>query len=136
MRSLRTAAALPLVLLWQLQLLHGQTAAAEVQEVPDTVRIEAPSMLLKMGSSAPGHQNPAGTFAPVFFMVRGNPRRSSWQYPLIGAVAGGIVGAVWGTYLMRSADEWLAPPAHFITIPLGAAVGAALGLIANEMDRP
>lgn len=54
-------------------------------------------------------------------------QRSStdWRYPVWGAVAGGI----WGTVVMLNADEWVAPPAYMVTIPLGAVVGGVAGWV-------
>lgn len=63
-------------------------------------------------------------------------RRSPWRYPAIGAVAGALAGAAFGTALMVTADEWIAPPAHLFTVPAGAVLGMAIGGVANLIDRP
>jgi hypothetical protein len=57
--------------------------------------------------------------------------RPLWYRPLIGAGIGAVVGAAYGTIVMVRADEWLAPPAHYITIPVGAMLGAGVGLLMN-----
>jgi hypothetical protein len=31
--------------------------------------------------------------------------------------------------MMYTADEWIAPPAHFFTVPLGAVVGVLVGAV-------
>lgn len=61
--------------------------------------------------------------------------RSRWLLPVVGAVIGAGAGAVWGTYLMNDADEWIAPPAHLVTIPIGAAAGALVGWVADQVVR-
>ncbi|HEX6372057.1 MAG TPA: hypothetical protein VF006_24240 [Longimicrobium sp.] len=58
-------------------------------------------------------------------------RRSGWRYPLIGLGVGTLVGAAYGTWVMLDADEWLAPPAHIVTVPAGAVLGLAIGGLAN-----
>jgi hypothetical protein len=62
--------------------------------------------------------------------------RSRWRYPLIGAAAGAAAGTVLGIYVMARAEDYLAPPAFFVTAPLGAAVGALIGLAANAAHPP
>lgn len=54
-------------------------------------------------------------------------RRSAWKYPLMGLAVGAVAGAAYGTWIMLDSDEWLAPPAHIVTVPLGAVVGLAIG---------
>lgn len=60
-------------------------------------------------------------------------RRSLWTYPVIGMVAGAAAGAVLGSYMMGRTDAWIGPPAHYFTLPAGAALGAGLGLLANAI---
>jgi ferric-dicitrate binding protein FerR (iron transport regulator) len=62
--------------------------------------------------------------------------RSAWRYPRIGLLAGAVAGAAFGTYIMATADEWMAPPAHIVTVPGGALVGLAAGGLANLIDPP
>jgi hypothetical protein len=62
--------------------------------------------------------------------------RSPWTYPRYGMIVGALVGAVAGTVVMATADEWMAPPAHILTVPVGAVAGLAIGGIANLVDRP
>jgi hypothetical protein len=62
--------------------------------------------------------------------------RSPWSYPRYGMIVGALVGAVAGTVVMATADEWMAPPAHILTVPVGAVAGLAIGGLANLVDRP
>lgn len=62
--------------------------------------------------------------------------RSGWKYPAYGMVVGALAGAVAGTVMMVTADEWLGAPAHIVTVPAGALAGLAIGGIANLVDRP
>lgn len=62
--------------------------------------------------------------------------RSPWTYPRYGLIAGALAGAVAGTVVMASVDEWMAPPAHVLTVPAGAVAGLALGGVANLVDQP
>lgn len=64
----------------------------------------------------------------------GERRRSGWKYPLIGMAVGAVVGAGFGTWVMLDTEEWLAPPAHIVTVPAGAVLGLALGGLANLLD--
>ena len=59
------------------------------------------------------------------------PRRSRWKYPLIGLGVGALVGAAYGTWVMADSEEWIAPPAHVVTVPAGALLGLAIGGAAN-----
>ncbi|HEX2210106.1 MAG TPA: hypothetical protein VHG93_20695 [Longimicrobium sp.] len=59
------------------------------------------------------------------------PRRSGWKYPLIGLGVGALVGAAYGTWVMAHSEEWIAPPAHVVTVPAGALLGLAIGGAAN-----
>lgn len=56
-------------------------------------------------------------------------RKNRGRNMVKGGVAGAVVGAIAGTYMMVQAEEWMAPPAHIITIPLGAVVGAVIGAL-------
>ena len=62
--------------------------------------------------------------------------RSPWKYPAYGMVVGALAGAVAGTVMMVTADEWLGAPSHIVTVPAGAVAGLAIGGIANLADRP
>lgn len=62
--------------------------------------------------------------------------RSPWTYPLLGALVGAAAGTAYGVYVMATAEEYLAPPAPLFTAPLGAVVGALLGLVANAVHPP
>lgn len=64
-------------------------------------------------------------------MEEAEMRGSKWTYPAIGLVVGAVAGAAYGTWVMREADDWVAPPAHFVTVPAGAVLGLALGAVAN-----
>jgi hypothetical protein len=56
-------------------------------------------------------------------------RKNRGRNVFVGVVAGAALGAIAGTYLMASTDEWLAPPAHIVTVPLGALVGGVIGAL-------
>ena len=59
--------------------------------------------------------------------LRAAQTRSRWFYPGVGAVIGGLASAAWGTYEMNKPGEYLAPPLHFVTLPLGIVAGALVG---------
>jgi hypothetical protein len=52
-----------------------------------------------------------------------------------GAAAGTRVGFAAGALLMASADEWIAPPAFYYTVPAGVAAGAVTGLVVYLLRR-
>lgn len=53
-----------------------------------------------------------------------------WLRPVLWIGGGALIGAAWGTYLMWQADDgWIGPPAHILTVPVGAAGGGLLYLI-------
>lgn len=61
---------------------------------------------------------------------RSHPR---WIYPAVGALVGGLAGVAWGAYLVETTPAWLAKPTvYFVTVPVGAAAGALLGLIVDS----
>lgn len=55
--------------------------------------------------------------------------RPTGRFVVRGALIGGIVGAVAGTAIMYSADEYMGAPPHILTIPLGVVVGAGVGAL-------
>jgi hypothetical protein len=63
-------------------------------------------------------------------------QRSGWRYPVIGMLAGAVTGAALGAYVMASADEYMAAPAYYVTVPTFALIGLALGGAANLIDPP
>lgn len=84
----------------------------------------------------PSRATAAGQARSAVERLDAQTRRSAWRYPVIGAAGGALAGAVFGTVLMATADEWIAPPAHLFTVPAGAVLGLAIGGIANLIDRP
>jgi hypothetical protein len=72
--------------------------------------------------------------APSAMLEEAEQRRSGWRYPLLGMAAGAVAGAALGAYVMASADEYMAAPAFFLTVPAGALAGLALGGVANLID--
>lgn len=63
-------------------------------------------------------------------------RRPAWVFPVVGAVTGAGIGALIASYRMNKASDWVAPPLHFIYVPVGGLVGLLVGAIANESGRP
>lgn len=93
-------------------LLPRLAAAQEITPVGAFVEIEA----------GPLFTEPAGPIPPAW-------QRSStdWRYVGWGVAAGAVAGAIWGTVVMKNADDWVAPPAHMFTIPVGALLGGVVG---------
>jgi hypothetical protein len=56
-------------------------------------------------------------------------RASGGKKLFYGGLIGAAMGAVGGTYMMYAADEWMAPPAHIFTVPVGAVVGVLVGAV-------
>lgn len=48
---------------------------------------------------------------------------------LYGGLIGAAVGAAAGTYVMYTADEYMAAPAHLFTVPVGAVIGVLVGAV-------
>lgn len=80
----------------------------------------------------PEHLGPSRIGARLWLQTE---ERSAWRYPAIGLGVGALAGVVWGTYVMATADEYLAPPAHIVTVPIGAVVGGLIGLLANGLSE-
>jgi hypothetical protein len=91
---------------------------------------------LAPAAGAPNAPNPRTDDAPTAFsattfsipraeMEKTNRGRNMLYGGLIGAVA----GAAAGTYIMYSADEYMAAPAHFVTVPVGAVLGVLVGAV-------
>ena len=93
-------------------LLPGLAAAQEKTAVGARVEFEAGTLLTE----------PAGPFPPAW---QGSSR--DWRYVGWGVVAGAVSGAIWGTVVMKNADDWVGPPAHMFTIPVGALLGGVVG---------
>jgi hypothetical protein len=56
-------------------------------------------------------------------------RRGRGRRVLIGTAAGALVGAVAGTVVMMSTEEWIAMPMHVVSVPAGAVLGALVGAL-------
>jgi hypothetical protein len=57
--------------------------------------------------------------------------RSLLQYPALGVGIGALAGFAYGIYIMASTQDYLGPPAYMLTVPVGAAAGAVVGLLAH-----
>ncbi len=62
-------------------------------------------------------------------------RRSAPRHILIGALSGAVIGTAAGLYVMYRAEDWLAPPAPFLTAPAGAVLGAGVGTLLYVLRR-
>lgn len=59
------------------------------------------------------------------------PDGKRWILPVAGAVLGAGVGIWWGSRIIAGPDEWVAVPPHVYTVPISAAAGLVLGILAN-----
>ena len=93
-----------------------------------------PSALLQAPPLAPTTDR---RWEAAFERERGGAQvtRARWVYPVVGAVAGGALGIIWGKDVDRRTDPWVpyGPEAFFGA--LGAAGGALVGWYADETDR-
>ena len=81
--------------------------------------------------------SPAAALTPSYSIEavqESSTHRPAWLYPAVGAVAGAVVGGVWGAYDANRSD-YISPPPYLVTAPLGAAVGLLAGVLANVIDR-
>lgn len=120
----------------------GVPAAAQ-QRLPATPRAVSHAIPEQLSYASATRHPRSGELTPeievpveVVFAASLQAGRSPWRYPLTGAVVGAVAGAAWGSYVMATTDEYLAPPAYLVTVPLGAALGALLGVAANVIDPP
>jgi hypothetical protein len=122
-------------------LLLASVAGALAFGAPDAAAQSAPAPAARGLYGSPRTPLPA-SLAPSAARTASLPvegargKRSAWRYPALGAVAGTLVGAVVGTSLMVGSDEWMAPPAHILTVPAGALLGLAIGGVVNLLDPP
>ena len=56
------------------------------------------------------------------------PDAGRWNAPLIGMVAGAVIGGLIGVEVHENAADPIGPPAWYVTIPLGAVAGYLVGL--------
>jgi outer membrane lipoprotein SlyB len=56
------------------------------------------------------------------------PDAGRWNAPLIGMVAGAVIGGLIGVEVQKGAQDAIGPPAWYVTIPLGAIAGYLVGL--------
>lgn len=56
------------------------------------------------------------------------PDAGRWNAPLIGMVAGAVIGGLIGVEVQKGAQDAIGPPAWYVTIPLGAVAGYLVGL--------
>lgn len=85
----------------------------------------APNALDPRAGDAPTARSATPFSIPRAEMEKTNRGRNMVYGGLIGAA----VGAAAGTYIMYSADEYMAAPAHFFTVPMGAVVGVLVGVV-------
>jgi hypothetical protein len=110
---------------------HAQSADALADAAPAAIQPEsAPRAVPLPASLTPAPLVRAGSEA------LDAAARSAWKYPLRGAIIGAVAGAVWGTILMATADEYIGVPAHAFTVPGGALLGLAVGGAMNVIDPP
>lgn len=102
---------------------HAQTAAIQSASAPRATPLPAnltPAPVAHVGSDA----------------LDAAAARSAWKYPVRGALIGALAGAVYGTIVMATADEYIGVPAHAFTVPAGAVLGLAVGGAMNLIDPP
>lgn len=51
-----------------------------------------------------------------------------WNAAFLGAAAGAVVGGLVGVWAEKESQDGIAPPAYYISVPLGAVVGFIVGL--------
>jgi hypothetical protein len=126
-------------------LVFASLTAALLFAAPDASAQQAQSGSASVSASAQPAWSQAATPLPAALApaareadqpVQALEARPAWKYPAYGVLVGALVGAVAGTAVMATADEWMAPPAHILTVPAGALAGLALGGVANLIDRP
>ncbi len=126
-------------------LVFASLAAALLFAAPDASAQQAQSGSAGLTASAQPAWSQAAAPLPAALLpamrdaeqpVQALEARPGWKYPAYGMLVGALVGAVAGTAMMATADEWMAPPAHILTIPAGALAGLAIGGVANLVDRP
>ena len=87
-------------------------------------------------AGAPNASDPQTVDAPKYlsattFSIRSAEaaRASRGKKMLYGGLIGAAVGAVGGTYMMVTSDEWIGAPAHIFTVPVGVVVGVLVGAV-------
>lgn len=56
-------------------------------------------------------------------------------YALWGGVGGAVAGAIWGAAMMRTAEDWIGPPAFVVTVPAGVLAGALVGAAVGALTK-
>ncbi|HEX6039680.1 hypothetical protein [Longimicrobium sp.] len=114
-------------------ILLASLAAALIINTPSAAA-QSRSAVLAPAAPLPAALSPAPSDAASRPTTEIAPR-SRFRYPTIGLLAGAAVGAVVGTYVMATSDEWIGAPAHILTVPAGALLGLAVGALANPPAR-
>jgi hypothetical protein len=116
---------------------HAAPVAGQVSppDAGDGPRIRSAGMALPAAPVAEAGAADGSTerlVTPAFPGTTSTSRRSPWLLPGVGAVVGGLAGLVLSEHVMRTADDWVAPPVHIVLVPAGVVLGAFIGFMGNQ----
>lgn len=101
---------------------------------PVAVRSDVPLLLPPRGRVS---LYPTNSYSLLILGSVEQKKRRWWQFPLIGAGIGAVVGGLYGYRIDSTAEDLLAfPPNTLFYAGVGVLTGALAGVVANSLTKP